>query len=55
MDDLSQALSDKGILGGLSLQHYYPELKNTYLFCATEVHSISDIEFLAATIKEVVN
>ena len=53
IENLPQILSDKGILGGLPLQNYYPELKNAYLFCATEVHSISDIEFLVESLKEV--
>lgn len=46
-----QALKKKGILAGLSLECYYPGLKNHYLFCATEVFSRADMEALAKEVK----
>jgi len=46
-----QALKKKGILAGLSLECYYPALKNHYLFCATEVFSRQDMETLAKEVK----
>jgi glycine dehydrogenase subunit 1 len=35
------------IVAGLSLATYYPELKNHYLFCATETKSKEDMDYLA--------
>ena len=46
-----QELKAKGILAGLSLECYYPALKNHYLFCATEVFSRQDMENLAKEVK----
>ncbi|MBF0377969.1 MAG: aminomethyl-transferring glycine dehydrogenase subunit GcvPA [Desulfamplus sp.] len=46
-----EALKEKGIVAGLSIERYYPTLKNHYLFCATEVFSKDDIEMLAKEVK----
>jgi len=46
-----EALKKRGMLAGLSVEKYYPELKNHYLFCATEVFSKDDIETLAREVK----
>ncbi len=39
-----EALAARGILGGLDLAPYYPELGNALLVCATETKSSVDIE-----------
>ena len=39
-----EALRARGILGGLDLATYYPELGNALLVCATETKSSADIE-----------
>ncbi len=41
---------DKKIVAGLDLEPFYPELKNHYLFCATETAARTDMDIL---IKEV--
>jgi len=41
---LLEALRARGILGGLDLATYYPELGNALLVCATETKSSADIE-----------
>jgi glycine dehydrogenase subunit 1 len=41
-----QRLIEKKIMAGLCLQPYYPELKNHYLFCATETKSKEDMDHL---------
>ena len=42
-----QTLFQQGIIGGLSLKRFYPELKNEILICVTEKHSREDIDRLA--------
>ena len=42
---------DKGIYAGIKLEKYYPELKNHYLFCATETIKKQDIENLIQEVK----
>ncbi|MDY0221925.1 MAG: aminomethyl-transferring glycine dehydrogenase subunit GcvPA [Desulfobacterium sp.] len=38
---------EKGIVAGLALECYYPDMKDHYLFCATEVFSRQEMEDLA--------
>ncbi len=45
-------LRKKGIVGGLSLGEYYPELKKCVLVCVTEMHKREEIDKLAAILKE---
>ena len=40
------SLLEKKIVAGLSLETYYPELKNHYLFCVTETKSKEDMDLL---------
>ena len=42
-----QTLFQQGIIGGLPLKRFYPELKNELLICVTEKHSREDIDRLA--------
>ncbi|MGC1379488.1 MAG: aminomethyl-transferring glycine dehydrogenase subunit GcvPA [Candidatus Baltobacteraceae bacterium] len=46
------ALQERGILGGLDLGRYYPELSNCILMTATELTTTGDIYALAAALKE---
>jgi glycine dehydrogenase subunit 1 len=47
--DLNQRLFERGIIGGLNLGRFYPELKRQMLICATETKSKDDLErFVAA-------
>ncbi len=50
---VSAALQAKGILAGLPLGTFYPELRNALLVCVTETHSKADIDKLAAAVQEV--
>ena len=48
---VNEALKKEGIIGGYELQKDYPELKNTLLFCATEMLSREDIDRVVDTVK----
>jgi len=50
---LNQKLLSEGIVGGLDLEQFYPELKNTLLFCTTEVNTKSDLDHLITTLKKI--
>jgi len=47
------ALASRGILGGLELSEYYPELGHALLVCATETKTAADIESYVAALNEV--
>ncbi len=44
-------INEKCIFAGMSLDKFYPELKNHYLFCATETISKKDIDQLAKEVQ----
>ena len=47
-----KALAARGILGGLDLSAYYPELGAALLVCATETKTAADIERYRATLQD---
>jgi glycine dehydrogenase subunit 1 len=51
-EKISGFLRKKGIIGGLNLGEYYPELKKCALVCVTEMHKREEIDKLAAILKE---
>ncbi len=46
-------LRRNGVLGGLNLEPFFPELKDCALFCVTEVHKKDDIDTLVRLVGEV--
>lgn len=48
-------LRERGILGGLELGRYYPEMADCILMTATEMTSSADIEALAGALQEVLS
>ena len=50
---LLAALASRGILGGLDLSEYYPELGGALLVCATETKTSEDIDAYATALREV--
>ena len=51
-EDLNAALLDGGIIGGLALSKYYPELgPNAALWCATELTTRSEMDAAAAALS----
>jgi glycine dehydrogenase subunit 1 len=52
--EINRSLLERGILGGKDLTEEFPELGNCALYCITEVHTKTDIDRLAAALKEVI-
>lgn len=50
--EVNRALESRHIIGGLDLERFYPELKNTMLLCVTETKSKSDIDRFVNVLKE---
>ncbi len=44
-------INEKCIFAGVKLEPFYPELKQHYLFCATETISKADIDQLAKEVQ----
>lgn len=45
-------LKEKGIIGGLPLKEFYPELENCVVFCVTEMHEKEVIDRLVECVEE---
>ena len=52
-DVLQQNLLKRGIVAGLPIKKWYPELENASLWCVTETKTKADIDLLVKTLKEV--
>lgn len=50
--DVVAQLAKQGILAGLRLAKYYPDLPNSLLLCATETKTPEDIEQFAVTLEQ---
>lgn len=53
--DVLSKLKQQGILGGLDLHGYYPELGNALLVCATETKTSADLQSYAQALKQVLS
>jgi len=51
--EINTELKQQGIIGGIDLQNHFPQFGKAALYCVTEIHSQSDIEQLAGTLKQV--
>lgn len=51
--EIDEFLRDKKIIGGISVENFYPSLKNCALFCVTEYHPKQSIDRLVESLKEV--
>lgn len=45
-------LRNKGVIAGLDISRFYPELKNCLLICVTEKHTKEDIDRLTESLKD---
>jgi glycine dehydrogenase subunit 1 len=50
---LQKHLLKRGIVAGLPIKKWYPELENASLWCVTETKTKTDIDLLAKTLKEI--
>ncbi|HET6757021.1 MAG TPA: aminomethyl-transferring glycine dehydrogenase subunit GcvPA, partial [Burkholderiales bacterium] len=55
VSNVLRLLAAKGILGGLDLSPYYPELNNALLVCATETKTSADLQRYAETLSAVLS
>ncbi len=53
-DELNARLRERGILGGLALRAWYPEIDDGWLVCVTEARSRAEIDRLVEAVEEVV-
>ena len=51
-DRVAGALAEHGIIGGLPLSRYYPELGNCLLVCATEKRTAADIAHFSQALQQ---
>ena len=51
--DVLAALERRGIVGGLDLGRFYPELADCILMAATELTTAAEIDALAAALSEI--
>jgi glycine dehydrogenase subunit 1 len=49
-EQANAALLEKGIIGGLALGRFYPELKDCMLLCATETNKRADMDVVAGVV-----
>ncbi|MBI5683074.1 MAG: aminomethyl-transferring glycine dehydrogenase subunit GcvPA [Deltaproteobacteria bacterium] len=54
-DTVIKSLLKQGILGGISLKRFYPQLNSHILLCATEMNTKEDIDMLIEELKELKN
>lgn len=52
-DLLQQKMLERGMVSGIPIKKWYPELENASLWCITETKTKADIDLLAKTLKEV--
>lgn len=53
--DVLSKLKQQGILGGLDLHGYYPELGNALLVCVTETKTSADLQSYAQALKQILS
>jgi glycine dehydrogenase subunit 1 len=51
--DVNCELAKHGVIGGLDLARYYPELKNQMLVCATETKTKVDLDQLVTLLQQI--
>jgi glycine dehydrogenase subunit 1 len=52
--DINKRLFEAGIIGGLDISRFYPDIHNAMLLCVTETKSKGDIDKLVNTISNII-
>ncbi len=52
--DINKRLFEAGIIGGLDISRFYPNIKNAMLLCVTETKSKGDIDKLVQTVSNII-
>ena len=54
INQINDALKEKGIFGGKDVSGLYPELGAAALYCITEIHSKEDVDTLVGALTEII-
>ena len=54
IEELSRHLFESGIIGGLDLSHFYPDINNAMLLCVTETKTKEDIDDLVSAVSNII-
>jgi glycine dehydrogenase subunit 1 len=52
--DINKRLFEAGIIGGLDISHFYPDIQNAMLLCVTETKSKEAIDKLVQTVSNII-
>ena len=51
---IDKTLKEKGVVGGLHLGEFFPDLGDCLLVCVTELHNKDKIDYMAACLEDAV-
>jgi glycine dehydrogenase subunit 1 len=54
IEEINRRLFKSGIIGGLNLSHFYPDINNAMLLCVTETKTKEDIDNLVSAISNII-
>lgn len=55
VEEINDQLREKGIFGGINLSNEFPEFGEAALYCVTEIHTKSEIDFLVQSLEEIIS
>ena len=54
IEEINRLLFESGIIGGLDLSHFYPDINNAMLLCVTETKTKEDIDDLVSAVSNII-
>ncbi len=54
IEEINRRLFESGIIGGLDLSHFYPDINNAMLLCVTETKTKEDIDDLVTAVSKII-
>lgn len=54
IEEINRRLFESGIIGGLDLSHFYPDINNAMLLCVTETKTKEDIDNLVSAFSNII-